>query len=209
MYIYVFGSICRGEIDEFSDVDLLAIVGSNEKINFQLDTQKFSIYKEKRMKELWKEGNPFAWHLFQESKLIHSNNNEDILRNWGKPNPYNNMESDLKKFSSLFYDSLDSIKNSEYSNTFDLSMLFLSIRNFASCYSLGALNEFNFSRKSAINLKINKLNISNESFSILERARILSTRGSGKVITNLEKSIVLKETELISDWFQLILKKYE
>ncbi|WP_417859242.1 nucleotidyltransferase domain-containing protein [Xanthomarina gelatinilytica] len=209
MYIYVFGSICRGEIDEFSDVDLLAIVGSNEKINFQLDTQKFSIYKEKRMKELWKEGNPFAWHLFQESKLIHSNNNEDILRNWGKPNPYNNMESDLKKFSSLFYDSLDSIKNSEYSNTFDLSMLFLSIRNFASCYSLGALNEFNFSRKSAINLKINKLNISNESFSILERARILSTRGSGKVITDLEKSIVLKETELISDWFQLILKKYE
>ncbi|TXG36976.1 nucleotidyltransferase domain-containing protein [Seonamhaeicola maritimus] len=207
MYIYVFGSICRGEIDEFSDVDLLAIVGSNEKINFQLDTQKFSIYKEKRMEELWEEGNPFAWHLFQESKLIHSNNNEDILRNWGKPNPYNNMESDLKKFSSLFYDSLESINNSEYSNTFDLSMLFLSIRNFASCYSLGALNEFNFSRKSAINLKTNKLNISNESFSILERARILSTRGSGKVITDLEKNIVLKETELISDWFQLILKK--
>lgn len=209
MYIYVFGSICRGEIDEFSDVDLLAIVGSNEKMNFQIDTQKFSIYKEKRMEELWKEGNPFAWHLFQESKLIHSNNNEDILRNWGKPNPYKNMVSDLKKFSSLFYDSLESINNSEYSNTFDLSMLFLSIRNFASCYSLGALNEFNFSRKSAINLKTNKLNISNESFSILERARILSTRGSGKVITELEKSIVLKETELISDWFQLILKKYE
>ncbi|MDO6602110.1 nucleotidyltransferase domain-containing protein [Arenibacter palladensis] len=209
MYIYIFGSICRGEIDEFSDIDLLAIIGSNENNNTQLDTQKFSIYKEKRMAELWKEGNPFAWHLFQESKLIHSDNNEDIIINWGKPNPYKNMESDLKKFSSLFYDSIKSINSSEHSNTFDLSMLFLSIRNFASCYSLGALNEFNFSRKSALNLKTNKLNISDESFSILERARILSTRGSGKLISDLEKKIVLKEIDLISDWFQLILKKYE
>ena len=55
MYIYLFGSLCRGEIDEFSDVDLLAIIGANENINTQLDTQKFSIYKEKRMMELWKE----------------------------------------------------------------------------------------------------------------------------------------------------------
>lgn len=209
MYIYLFGSLCRGEIDEFSDVDLLAITGANENINTQLDTQKFSIYKEKRMMELWKEGNPFAWHLFQESKLIHSDNNEDILRNWGKPSSYTNLESDLKKFSTLFYDSIKSINNSEHSDTFDLSMLFLSIRNFASCYSLGALNEFNFSRKSALKLKTNKLKISDESFSILERARILSTRGSGKLITDIEKNIVLKEIDAISDWFQLILKKYD
>jgi hypothetical protein len=205
MYIYLFGSLCRGEIDEFSDVDLLAIIGANENINTQLDTQKFSIYKEKRMMELWKEGNPFAWHLFQESKLIHSDNNEDIMRNWG----YTNLESDLKKFSTLFYDSIKSINNSEHSDTFDLSMLFLSIRNFASCYSLGALNEFNFSRKSALKLKTDKLKISDESFSILERARILSTRGSGKLITDIEKNIVLKEIDTISDWFQLILKKYD
>lgn len=209
MYIYLFGSLCRGEIDEFSDIDLLAIIGSDENINTQLDTQKFSIYKEKRMAEIWKEGNPFAWHLFQESKLIYSDNGEDIMRNWGEPSPYTNMESDLKKFSTLFYDSLESINSSEHSDIFDLSMLFLSIRNFASCYSLGALNKFNFSRKSALNLKTNKLKISNESFSILERARILSTRGSGKLITDLEKKIVLKETDTVSDWFQLILQKYE
>jgi predicted nucleotidyltransferase len=209
MYIYLFGSLCRGEIDEFSDVDLLAIIGANENINTQLDTQKFSIYKEKRMMELWKEGNPFAWHLFQESKLIHSDNNEDIRRTSGKPNSYTNLESDLKKFSTLFYDSIKSINNSEHSDTFDLSMLFLSIRNFASCYSLGALNEFNFSRKSALKLKTDKLKISDESFSILERARILSTRGSGKLITDIEKNIVLKEIDTISDWFQLILKKYD
>lgn len=209
MYIYLFGSLCRGEIDEFSDVDLLAITGSNEIYENQLDTQKFSIYKEKRLKELWTEGNPFAWHLFQESKLIYSDNKENIMESWGKPNPYINVESDLKKFSTLFYDSIKSLKDSEYSDIFDLSMLFLSIRNFASCYSLGALNEFNFSRKSALKLKPDKLKISDESFSILERARILSTRGSGKLITDLEKKIVTKEIDTISDWFQLILTKYE
>lgn len=209
MYIYLFGSLCRGEIDEFSDVDLLAILSSNEKNKTQLDTQKFSVYREKRMSELWIEGNPFAWHLFQEAKLIYSDDNENILANWGKPNPYSNMKADLEKFSNLFYNSIDSLKDSKHSDIFDLSMLFLSIRNFASCYSLGYLKEFNFSRKSALKLKFNKLNISNESFSILERARILSTRGTGKLITDLEIKVVLRETDTISDWFQLILKNYE
>ncbi|EAR12956.1 hypothetical protein PI23P_10020 [Polaribacter irgensii 23-P] len=207
MDIYLFGSLCRGEIDKYSDVDLLAIIGVNENSNTQFDTQKFSVYRKKRMFELWKEGNPFAWHLFEEAKLIYSDNNENILANFGKPNPYTNMKLDLEKFSNLFYNSIESLKDSKHSDIFDLSMLFLSIRNFASCYSLGYLNDFNFSRKSALNLKFDKLNISKNSFAILERARILSTRGSGKLITDLEKKEVLKETEIISDWFQLILRK--
>ena len=207
MYIYVFGSLCRGEIDEFSDVDLLAIINSVEDINTPLDSQKFSIYKEKRMKELWNEGNPFAWHLFTESQLIYSDNANDIIKNWGKPNPYNNMQFDLAKFSKLFYSSIKSLNDSRHSDIFDLSMLFLAIRNFASCYSLGALNDFNFSRRSALSLKANKLDISDQSFSIMERARILSTRGLGKLITKTEKQIVLKETDTISNWFQSILNK--
>lgn len=208
MYIYIFGSICRGEIDAFSDVDLLAITNSNEKKN-DFDTQIFSIYKEKRLIELWNEGNPFAWHLHLESKLVYSDNNLDIIKQMGEPNEYIKLLDDLSKFYNLFIESLNSLRNSNDSSIFDLSMIFLAIRNLASCYSLGHIKEPNFSRDSALTLKYDSLKISRECFNILERARILSTRGLGNLITDSEMKTVLIEIDIISKWFQLITKKYE
>ena len=42
MYIYAFGSICRGEIDFYSDVDLIAI--SDDLVQLKkFDPNKFSI----------------------------------------------------------------------------------------------------------------------------------------------------------------------
>jgi len=207
MYIYLFGSLCRGELDEFSDIDLLVVHDSEQKNISQLDTQIYSIYSEKRLLELWDEGNPFAWHLFKESTLVYSLNNENLIQKWGEPNQYVNMEIDLRKFSNLFYESLSSIESSNYSLEFDLSMLFLSIRNFATCYSLGFLNQFNFSRKSALMLESDKLDISSDCFSILERARIMSTRGIGNRTTDVEIKKVKQEIQKISDWFDLILRK--
>jgi len=204
MYIYAFGSVCRGEVDKYSDIDLLAIIEKNEKNESTFDAQKYSIYKEERIIELWNEGNPFAWHLFLESKLIYSDNKNDLLKKIGKPNEYLNVTKDLDKFYSLYKDSLRSLNETKSSYIFDLSMIFLAIRNFASCYSLGYLNDYQFSRKTAINLKNNKLKISNESFSILERARVLSTRGVGKLITDDEMKIVMSEIEIITSWFDLI-----
>jgi len=203
MYIYIFGSICRGEIDMQSDIDMLAIVEDKES-QVRFDTNKFSIYTVKRLKELWKEGNPFAWHLFLESKLVFSDNNIDIIKDWGYPNTYSNFKNDLEKFSNLFNDSTKSINESVNSEIFDLSMIFLAIRNYASCYSLGYLGDYNFSRYSALNLKTNKLEVSNRSFKILERARILSTRGTGELITKKDIETVLSELDIIRDWFQRI-----
>ena len=60
MYIYAFGSLCRGQVDLESDVDLLAIVDGHDD---RFDPSKFSIYSYNRVREIWQEGNPFAWHL--------------------------------------------------------------------------------------------------------------------------------------------------
>ena len=204
MYIYIFGSICRGEIDKQSDVDLLAIIENGED-NSNFDINKFSVYTVKRLKEMWQEGNPFAWHLFIESKLVFSTNQSNLFKKWGKPNLYLNSRRDLGKFSNLFNDSVKSINESNSSVIFDLSMIFLAIRNFASCYSLGHLKDYNFSRYSALNLKSNKLEISSDSFEVLERARILSTRGIGKLITQKETEMVLSELDIIKTWFQKII----
>ena len=101
MYIYAFGSICRGEIDKLSDLDLLLIKDESNDIE-QFDLEKFSIYSEERILGLWKEGNPFAWHLHLESKLIFSTNGNDYLKDLGNPTKYLNVQSDLDKFYKLY-----------------------------------------------------------------------------------------------------------
>lgn len=206
MYLYIFGSLCRGEFDQYSDIDLLVIKDKEENIPF-FDLDKYSIYNNDRIEDLWIEGNPFAWHLYYESKLIFSTDKSDLFLKLGKPNLYINLLQDLNKFHKLFVDSCRSLTTSSMSRDFDLSMIFLAIRNFASCYSLGFLNKYNFSRDSAITLESDKLIISHDCYAILERTRIASTRGIGNNITLAEYNFVLSELDIILEWFQLLINK--
>lgn len=205
MNLYVFGSFCRGEIDQFSDIDLLIIKNRNEDSTLY-DLEKYSIYKKERIEDLWNEGNPFAWHLYKESKLIFSNEKINFLKQLGKPNDYFNMENDLRKFHKLFEDSYRSCLNSNDSLDFDFSMIFLAIRNFATCFSLGHLKQYNFSRNSSLNLDNYSIKISDDCYTILKNSRILSTRGIGNNLTELEHNKVLNEINKISNWFESINK---
>lgn len=206
MELYIFGSFCRGEIDKYSDIDLLVIKGEREDLP-QFELEKYSIYNCGRIIKLWNEGNPFAWHLFTESKLIFSNNNESLIQKLGEPAPYKSMENDLNKFHKLFLDSKNSLINNKDSLDFDLSMIFLAIRNFASCFSLGFLNKFNFSRRSAINIGVDSINLSPIIFETLEKSRILSTRGLGQIVGKDELENIINEFEKIENWFDKLLLK--
>ena len=173
MFIYAFGSICRGEVDFYSDIDLIAISHDQTSL-LDLDPNKFSIYSEKRLKEYWMIGNPFAWHLYHESKLIYSFNERDLIREWGKPSIYTNGLDDLKKFYNIFLDSKKQIELTRDSFLFDISTIFLSIRNFATCYSL-ANGHINFHRNSALNLGNRSVPISTENYKMLESSRLFAT----------------------------------
>lgn len=206
MYLYVFGSYCRGEIDQYSDIDLLVIKDQDEVLT-QFDLDKFSIYNLDRIQNLWKEGNPFAWHLYLESRLIFSNGNDDVVRSLGKPNVYSNHINDMNKFLQLYLESKNSLIETNNSRDFDLSMIFLALRNFASCYSLGHLKNPNFSRNSSTAIGIDSIRISDKCYSILKNSRILSTRGIGKNVSEEEIAIVINELEVISEWFKELIKK--
>ncbi|MEK5756652.1 nucleotidyltransferase domain-containing protein, partial [Acinetobacter variabilis] len=120
MYIYAFGSICRGELDFYSDIDLLAISRNKNKLS-TLDPHKFSLYSENRIEEYWKMGNPFAWHLYKESKIIYSNNGKDFIKELGTPSRYSNGLNDLIKFKTVFLESVEQIKKTQDSFLFDIS----------------------------------------------------------------------------------------
>ncbi len=197
MHIYAFGSVCRGDIDINSDIDLLAIVDGEDN-RFSPDV--YSIYSYSRVSEIWAEGNPFAWHLFLESKLIYSSNENNYLSKLGRPSAYSNGTKDCEKFHQIFLAARESINKSSLCEIFDLSIIFLSIRNFATCFSLSASNKPDFSRNSAINLGSNSICITAQQYQVLEKARILSTRGVGSKISKDEIHLAMGCIESVNDW---------
>ncbi len=207
MYIYAFGSICRGDIDFYSDIDLLAISENQSELS-ALDSNKFSIYSEKRLKEYWKLGNPFAWHLYKESRLIYSYTGVDLIYEWKEPSPYSNGLHDLKKFYNIFLDSTKQIELTRDSFLFDISTIFLSIRNFATCYSL-ANGNINFHRNSALNLADKSVPISVENYKLLELARLLATRGVGEFPNEYDSGRLIKCFKDIDDWMKLLLGDFK
>lgn len=195
MHIYAFGSVCRGEIDRGSDVDLLACCASTTN---EIDKDKYSIYQYERLRELWFEGNPFAWHLFLESKLLFTPDGSDFIKNLGSPAKYKTIEADSNKFRLLFERSYNALLNSSNSQTFHLSCIYLAIRNYATCYSLAAEKPI-FSRYSALKV-LPSLHLESGVFNILVRARLLSTRGFGDNIKKNEIELVINAISQVPAW---------
>ena len=197
MHIYVFGSLFRREIDNKSDIDILII--SDEK--FRSEYNKYSVYSYEKIRELWRDGNPFAWHLYLESKLVFSSEENDFLRELGEPKKYSNVRNDFYKFKDIYTNSLKSLELKSNS-VFNLSCIFLAIRNISTCYSL-YLGKAVFSRRGM--LKITTcINIPMYVIETLEKCRILSTRGVGDDLNKLELENVISHIDSIDKWLDKI-----
>lgn len=183
MHIYAFGSVCRGEVDASSDIDMLAIVNGYDS---RFNPSDYSVYSYERINDLWEQGNPFAWHLFLESKLVYSQDDIDYLRSIGEPNTYKSGIADCEKFREIFLSAKESIDSSNLTEIFDLSSVFLAVRNFATCYSLHDGISPDFSRNSARNLGDHSILIDASIYTLFERARVLCTRGLGEILSPAE-----------------------
>lgn len=201
MHIYAFGSLCRGEISKDSDIDLLAIVNDKDE---RFNSDEYSIYSYVRMRELWSEGNPFAWHLYLESRLVFSDDNVDFLRTMGRPSVYKRYNDDFFKFSSLLKTSLDELLNETDSYVFEMSNIFLSIRNIAICFSLAFMEKPIFSRDAALMIGDKSICLPLDVYSTLKRARIMSTRGIGEYISKSEVSKIKEHSTVINKWVEFM-----
>lgn len=201
-HLYAFGSLCRGEIDEFSDIDLLACVETQEQAR-QIDSARFSIYTHDRIRALWSEGNPFAWHLHLESKLMHTSDGRDFLQELHAPYAYTNADVDCAKFIRLFQESLHSLRGTSDSRVFHLSCMFLATRNFATCYSFTRGRPI-FSRRSPLQIET-PAPVPDDVFDVFVRARVLSTRGIGKALAPDEVSLALQACPAICEWMLSLL----
>jgi hypothetical protein len=202
VHIYAFGSICRGEVDASSDIDMLAIVNGQDA---RFNPSEYSIYSYARIRELWKQGNPFAWHLFLESRLVYSSDNVDYLHSIGEPSIYNSGIADCEKFREIFLSAKESICSSALTEIFDLSSVFLGVRNFATCYSLHCNTVPDFSRNSAQNLGPHSIPVDGPVYSLFERSRVLCTRGVGELLSPSEIGKAKMALDEIDSWMVKIL----
>jgi hypothetical protein len=203
MHIYAFGSVCRGEIDRNSDVDLLALVDQHEP---SLDPSRYSIYSYKKMTALWVGGSPFAWHLYLEARILFSQNGKDFLKNLEVPAPYTRTLEDCEKFFGVYLSALNSLRNSPGSEVFDMSSMFLAIRNIATCFSLGVMSMPRFSRHAALQLEGFPFPLALETYSVLERSRILCTRSVGLHLNQAEIEQVKCNADVVVSWMENLLK---
>jgi hypothetical protein len=159
------------------------------------------------LRELWEEGNPFAWHLHLESRLIFSTEGDDFLSSLGRPSDYRKCREDCDKFASVFEEAVANLRAGGLSVTFELSNVFLGIRNVATCFSLGILRKPIFSRTAALEIGQHSLRIPNKPFRALERARILCTRGKGQSLLPHEIDSVLDQLGAIEEWVNALKKE--
>lgn len=202
MHIYMFGSICRGDVELDSDIDMLAIVS---KHNSKLSKDKFSIYSYKRIHSLWQEGSPFAWHLYFESKLIYSPNGSDYISKLGIPKRYEKCLADCFKFYTIFKHAKTSLETSTSSIIFDFSSIFLCIRNIATCFSIYKFERGTFSRNSALNLQEFSIAIPDKIYKTLLFSRLISTRGITHEISPVEIVEAKAHLNDIEHWMNVIL----
>lgn len=202
MHIYAFGSVCRGEIDIDSDIDLLAII---DGYDHRFDSDIYSIYSYKRIAELWEEGNPFAWHLATESRMVYASDGINFIEKLGLPSEYRRWREDCQKFFNLYCKAVDSIQADGNSIIFEMSTIFLALRNFATCFLLGKSQVENFSRHSALQMGKYSINLSENAYDLLKRSRILSIRGTGKMIQRDELQSSIEEIESIKTWMEHLL----
>jgi hypothetical protein len=204
VHIYAFGSVCRGDISRGSDVDLLALVASGDD---RFDPETYSIYSYERLCQLWREGNPFAWHLQREARLLHADDGIDFLSTLGLPAPYENCAKDCERFLRLFETAQGYLETGGGGSIFELSIVFLSLRNFATCYSLGALATPDFSRRSELRIGTDSLIIGDACYRVLENARLLCTRGYGAPPDPDVVVEVIGELGTIRDWMYRLVQK--
>ena len=206
MHIYCFGSIARGEMTKDSDIDLLAIIG-DEKDRDRLDSEKYLIYSYDKLADLWKEGSRFAWLIHTEAKLIFSDDGKDFVKELKVPSPYARRLRDSENFYLIFKDAQESILGENKSTTFDLSTIFFAIRSFAISYSMREEATTTFSRRSSLKLGDKSLPITENVFEILNKARLLATRGYGNPLNDDEIKHAIESIPVIDKWMGELLEE--
>lgn len=210
--IYLFGSVARGDQDEFSDTDILIIIDDCNEYDFIYYKNKFanilnvppswiSLYKFSKIKLMYNKGSYFLWHIKKEGIKLFSKTNKFTQLLDTLPS-YKDALKDIKEYKEILNDIEIEYNNpfTEYINyTYELSVLSSLVRNI--CITLAYINNvFDFGRISVI-ITIKKIYKSSICFSLNEYNELYSYR---LYQTSRIKKIKQGTSNLLNKWIEIV-----
>lgn len=182
--IYVFGSICRGDLCPTSDVDVLVLPFTDDRSNFPTS---WSIYTPELIREYFSQGRLFAWHLYLEAKCVYSSHKIPFLSALGTPEPYSTMIKDIDELEQLLQEAIYELKNGTKSVVYELGIAYTAIRDIAMSASWALLGAPCFSSDAPYQLP-KPCPLEFATYNQAKLARHSSTRGT-EIETALDQAV--------------------
>ena len=158
----LFGSVARGDDDELSDLDLLALVKTGagpvslEEVCATLpadlagETATVSWYGIERLVEMYRSGELFAWHIHLDGKVLH--NPVGAVATLGVPAPYRRALDDVDSFLSIAADLPSQLERAGCNAIYEFGVLYVCLRNVAMSASAHLSVQPDFTRQSPYRL---------------------------------------------------------
>ena len=202
---YIFGSLCRGEPDQGSDIDVLVI--SNERRTRQKVPPNWSLYSPRRIRALFARGTLFAWHIFQEAIQLWPRDRAGYLQKIGPPKPYANAKREIGDLQRILVGAATELTRGTPSQIYEFGLLALACRDIAMAAAPSLTGTFNFSRHAPLHLPAVRFPLSRTQFDYLLACRRATTRG-GQLRRNprIERQLKAKLPQL-SAWSVHILNR--
>lgn len=151
MELYAFGSVTAGDVDPFSDTDVLAIVETQAEAN-QCPIH-WSIYRRARIRHLFDRGTLFSWHIHLDAVLLWPRDQAGFLATLGRPAPYTGARKEISELLELAQDAIGSLRDGSPSAIFDAGQLYVALRDTAMAAAPSTLGRFDFSRRLPLDWK--------------------------------------------------------
>lgn len=192
---YVFGSVCRGEPDPGSDVDVLVI--SNEPSAARELPAAWSLYSPRRLRQLFARGTLFAWHLYLESVPVWPRGAPGFLKRIGPPAAYVGARREIADLQKILRSAVAELERGTLSPVYELGLIALACRDTAMAASPTLAGHFDFSRHAPLALLSARFPLTRRQFDYLLSCRRATTRG-GEFSRNarIEQQVKARSTAL-------------
>ena len=217
--VFIFGSVGRGDSDCSSDLDVLAIVenGSGrvrgDKVSaFLSDAQRglepeVSWYGRQRLAEMFRTGELFAWHLYQDALAVYDP--ERIIETLGPPAEYREASKDIRSFRKLLAGVPSSIDASPWNLTYEAGLVYICARNIAMSASAALSQRPDFSRNSPFGLApYEPFPLKKIDYRKLMDCRLAGQRG-GDIPRFSSTEEVMSMARLVQEWTDRVLVRVE
>lgn len=186
--VYMFGSLVRGDGDQHSDLDLLAVVkdGGGKltetcvthyvPLEYSKREPSISWYGKNRLSQMFRNGELFAWHLHNETTPLFER--EPVISMLGKPTKYQGAVEDVTSFQKVLSGIPTSIRQSPENAIYELGLVYVCLRNICMSASSVLCAQVDFSRYSPFNLvNVPPVPITKHEFDLAMSCRMAGQRG--------------------------------